>query len=188
MSSWQLHAEIWISEDIVLSHSCLRDCVGCRKLTHPRSPLSRGHSHPMTNQCWNSKAWPSQLDSEQLWRPVLSSELLLNWWSLLAPHCSWTFPLCPLLLLSPTFFRHWSHKHSPVNILQTKFHLRVSEFLPVNPTCKTLLHLILVSVIPLGSLFPDALMSLPPVFPRTNLTTCFLLSGFPRPATLARRS
>lgn len=42
VSSWQLRAEIWISEDIFLSHSCLKDCLGCRKLIHPRSPPSGG--------------------------------------------------------------------------------------------------------------------------------------------------
>lgn len=47
----------------------------------------------------------------------------------------------------------------------------ISEFLPGNPTCGTLPRLILVTVILLGSLFPDALMALPPIFPRTNLTT-----------------
>ena len=56
MSSWQLHAEIWSLEDVLLSHSCLKDCLGCRELTHPRPPPSRGSSHPMTNQCWSTKA------------------------------------------------------------------------------------------------------------------------------------
>ena len=109
----------------------------------------------------------------------------MEWLSLpLTPHCHLTSFL-PLSTPAPSlsFLRLWSQGHSPVNVLHTKFHLRV--FFPENPTCRTLPHLILVSAMLLGSLIPDILMAPPPTFQRPNLTTCSSAQGFSEPATPA---
>lgn len=129
---------------------------------------------------------PSHLDSEQLWRPILASALPMTE-SVNPSHWSLTFPS-----VHSYFFPLLSSGIDPKKlprmfILQTKFHLSISEFLPGTQPAG---HSLISFLFQLSSWVPYFLMLSwhllpPPLFPRTNLTVHYSAQSFPEPVTLA---